>query len=186
MENGESCYRRYLDGDKSGFDSIMDMYHESVVRFVRGYIKNDEDAEDIAAETFLDLLIHPSRFGFRSSLKTYIFSVARHKAIDFARRRQRRVTFDIDGEDMPDIPSEDNVDRAVINAEISEKIRHALGNLHADYAEILYLTYFESLDSDEITRIMKKNKKQLANLLYRAKAAMKCELERSGYTYDEQ
>ena len=183
MNSGESSYRRYLAGDKSGFDEIITLYHDGLISFLKRYVVSEQDAEDIAADTFLEMLIHPSRYSFKSSLKTYIFSVARHKAIDFARKHCREI--------MPEewdgaVFSEgDNAERHAVESEKSEKIAEAMSKINVEYKEILYLIYYEGLSGDEVARVMNKNKKQTANLLYRAKAALKNELTKGGYSYDE-
>lgn len=50
---------------------------------------------------------------------------------------------------------------------------------------MLYLVYFEEVDGDGAAKIMGKSKKQLANLLYRAKQALKTELEKEGFCYED-
>ena len=182
MNSGESSYRRFLEGDKSGFDEIMDMYHAPLVSFVYRYVGNEADAEDIAADAFLELLVHPSRFSFRCSLKTYLFSVARHIAVDFARKR-RHTIFDGDLTPIPD--GEDSPADAAISDERAGAVNAALNNINGEYAEALYLLYIQGLDENEIMRIMKKNRRQLSNVIYRAKAAMKNELTKGGFDDEE-
>ena len=185
MQSGEECYRRFLDGDKSGFDELMDIYHDSLIRFVQRYVKSEADAEDIAADTFLELLIHPKRYSFKSSMKTYIFSVAHNKSVNFLRKNGRIADFDIEAlADMSisDIGGADEIEKS----EMQMTVQKALGKINGEYAEVLYLIYFEGLGTDDAARVMKKNKKQISNLIYRAKAAMKQELERGGFSYDGQ
>ena len=55
-----------------------------------------------------------------------------------------------------------------------------------DYKTAVYLIYFEDCSNDEAAKIMGKSKKQLANLVYRAKQALRAELEREGFCYEEQ
>ena len=184
MKSGESSYRRYLDGDRSGFDEIIDMYHDNLIYFLTRYVGNENDAEDIAAETFLEMLIHPSWYSFKSSLKTYIYSIARNKAVDFVRKNKRRVF--TDGFDNVSLSSSfDETWDETVRAEQSGRVADALSKLKREYAEILYYVYFEQLDTDEITKIMKKSSRQVSNLLYRAKAAMKNELTKGGFDDEE-
>ena len=182
MNSGESSYRRFLDGDKSGFDEIMDMFHAPLVSFVKRYVGSEADAEDIAADTFLELLIHPARFSFKCSLKTYIYSVARNRAVDFMRKRRRQI-FDFDFSTVPDddVSSED----AAVADERRRAIGDALKKINGEYAEVLYLLYIEGIDKEQVMRITKKNNRQLSNIVYRAKAAMKKELSGSGFIYEE-
>lgn len=88
MDNGESSYRRFIEGDQSAFDELMDAYRDRLIFFVKGYVGSAEEAQDIAMDTFVEILVHPGRFRFKSSFKTYIYSVARHKAIDFLRKKR--------------------------------------------------------------------------------------------------
>lgn len=45
--------------------------------------------------------------------------------------------------------------------------------------------YFENFDTAEIASIMKKSKRQVGDLLYRAKKTLKSELEKEGFVYEE-
>jgi len=184
LKSGESSYRRYLNGEKSEFDEIIKLYREPLVYFLKGYVKSDADAEDIAADAFVELLIHPKRYSFKSSLKTYIFSIARHKACDFLRRKKRE-EFEFDENILRDIPSDFVTEEGILKEERNGIIRRAMMSLCSDYAEIIYLTYFEELGTEEIMTVMHKNRRQISNLLYRAKAALKAILENEGVVYDK-
>jgi len=184
MKSGEDSYRRYLNGDRSGFDEIIDLYHDNLIFFIIRYVSNESDAEDIAAETFLEMLIHPSRYSFKSSLKTYIYSVARNKAVNFLRKSKHSV-FTEGFETVRLSSTFDPTFDETIMGDSKAAIKNALSKLKREYAEILYFVYFEQLDTEEISQIMKKSGRQISNLLYRAKAAMKNELIKGGFDYEE-
>jgi len=46
--------------------------------------------------------------------------------------------------------------------------------------EVIHLIYFENLSYEEAAKVMKKNKKQIDNLLYRAKSALRTILGKEG------
>lgn len=71
MDNGESSYRRFIEGDQSAFDELMDAYRDRLIFFIKGYVRSAEEAQDIAMDTFVEILVHPGRFRFKSSFKTY-------------------------------------------------------------------------------------------------------------------
>ena len=77
MDNGASSYRRFLDGDKNAFDEILDLYRESLIFFINRFVHNLDTAEDLAADSFAELLVNPKRFNFSCSLKTYLFTSLR-------------------------------------------------------------------------------------------------------------
>ncbi|MBQ0010707.1 MAG: RNA polymerase sigma factor [Ruminococcus sp.] len=183
MDNGQACYRRYLDGDKGAFDELIVLYHDSLIAFVYGQIHNQTAAEDIAADAFAELLLHPRRYSFQSSFKTYLFAVARHKSIDWLRREKRWANDPKEIEEKPDEAK--SVEALILSDERAKEVRAAMKTLKKEYGTVLYLTYFEEMSGDEICRVMKKSKKQTANLLYRAKAALKEALREEGLPYEE-
>ena len=64
MDNGASSYRRFLDGDESAFDEIMNELFDNLVFFINGYVNDFYAAEDIAINTFSVLLVHSGSFYF--------------------------------------------------------------------------------------------------------------------------
>ena len=70
MDSGAASFRRFLDGDESGFDEIIELYHDSLIYFINRYVNNFATAEDLAADTFMELLIHKKRYSFKSSIHT--------------------------------------------------------------------------------------------------------------------
>ena len=56
--------------------------------------------------------------------------------------------------------------------------------LKSEYFQVLYLMYFEGFDTADIAKIMHKSKRQVGNLLYRAKNSLKSQLEKAGFVYE--
>lgn len=183
FDRGKACYRRFLDGEDDAFRELIDLYRANLIFFINGITHNLSDAEDVAEDCFYELIIHPERYNFSVSLKTYLYAVARHKAIDSARRRARRATVALED-------CEELVDTYVRHEEeynIRERNRAlylAVERLREDYRTVLYMFYFEDMSYDEIGRVMKKNKKQIDNLLYRARTALRNELGKDGFDYE--
>ena len=64
-------------------------------------------------------------------------------------------------------------------------MHRSMEKLNPEYRQILWLLYFEEFSHAEAAAIMKKNSRQITNLLYRAKAALKTELMKEGFVYEE-
>ena len=71
-----------------------------------------------------------------------------------------------------------DIEENYIQSEEKLRVRHAIRNLKKEYAHVLYLVYFEDMTNSETAQIMGKSTKQVADLLYRAKNALKSELEK--------
>lgn len=88
MGNGASSYRRFLDGDESAFNEIMEELFRSLVFFINGYVHDIHAAEDIAIDAFSDLVVHRHRYNFKVTLKTYVFMLGRSRALDYIKHRK--------------------------------------------------------------------------------------------------
>ena len=180
----EESYAAFCAGETASFDTIMRELQQPLTFFIHGYVRSYETAEDLAEETFVELLVHKGRFRGQSSLKTYLFSVARHKAIDYIRRDQRRSDVPLD--EIIEQANEDlSPEEQMIAQERSNVISGAIDTLSKEYQEVLRLLYVERLQYDEIADIMKKSKKQIDNLAYRARNALRAALGREANFIEE-
>lgn len=74
------------------------------------------------------------------------------------------------------------VEETVQSAERARLLRTCMGELHEDYREALFLVYFEGLSHAETAAVMGKREKQVADLIYRGKIALRKRLEQEGIT----
>ena len=64
-------------------------------------------------------------------------------------------------------------------------LHRTMKKLKSEYFQVLYLIYFEGFTNSEAATIMKKSKRQIENLIYRSKNALKAELVKEGFSYEE-
>ena len=84
-------------------------------------------------------------------------------------------------EDYYYISDETDIESDYIKGEQNIILHQALGALGKDYSQVLYLIYFEGLTAAEAARIMGRTSRQVSDLIYRAKKALRAELERRGF-----
>ena len=78
-----------------------------------------------------------------------------------------------------------DLERSYIKEEQRMSIHRALETLPSDYRQVIWLIYFEGFSHEETGKIMKKNSRQIRNLLYRAKQSLKEELSKRGLDDEE-
>ncbi len=184
MDNGASSYRRFLDGDDEGIAEIVREFKDGLILYLNGYVKNIYTAEELTENTFFRLMIKRPKFSGRSSFKSWLYTIGRNVAVDHI--RHDRKTADTPIEDMESyLADECDIESSYIHEEGKRKVREALDRLSVDYRQILWLIYFEDFSKKEVSVIMKKNERQIRNLLYRAKQSLKTELEKEGFVYEE-
>lgn len=184
--NGQRCgsrYRRYLDGDDNGLIEIIEIYHEGLTLYLNSIVNNICLAEELMQDTFVRLAVKKPRFNGRQYFKTWLYSIAKHCAIDYMRKNSKISYFPID--EAFQMSDEEDIERNYLREEQKIELHKAIKQLKPEYAQVLYLKHFEDFDTAEIASIMKKSKKQVGDLLYRAKNALKAELEKEGIVYEK-
>ena len=184
MDNGACSYRRFLCGDDSGITEIVKEYKDGLILYLNGYVKNILIAEELAEDTFFRLITKRPRFLGKSSFKSWLYSIGRHIAVDYIRRNSKLlVCAPTDNELL--FAEEQSVELSYIKQEQKFAIHKAMKSLPTDYKNVLWLSVFEGFSNKEICAVMKKSDRQVKNLLYRAKQALKSTLEKEGFLYED-
>ena len=179
MGNGASSYRRFLDGDESAFDEIMKELFDNLVFFIDRYVHDIHAAEDIAIDAFSDLVVNKHRYNFKVTLKTYLFMLGRSRALNYI--KHRKVIDFVELTEAEKTSSEqETLEEIVLADERKRVVNNALNSLPNDMRVVIHLIYFEDLSYDEAAKVMKKNRKQVDNLLYRAKRELRIILGKDG------
>ena len=183
MGYGESSYRRYLAGDESAFDEILELYKDNLIFLLCRFVKSVSVAEELAADCFALLITQPDKYDFSVSLKTWLFTVGRNRATDHLRRQSRWRILPL--EEAAALPGsdEDDPETLFLQKERERTLYRAMGRLKADYRAALHLVYFEELSYEEAGRVLHKSKKQIENLVYRGKNALRADLEKEGFEF---
>ena len=179
MDNGASSYRRFLNGDESAFDEIMKELFDNLVFFVDRYVHDIHAAEDIAIDAFSDLVVNKHRYNFKVTLKTYLFMLGRSRALNYI--KHRKVINFVELTEADNISAEQKtLEEIILEDERKRIVNNALELLPDDMRVVVHLIYFEDLTYDEAAKVMKKNRKQVDNLLYRAKKELRIILGKDG------
>ena len=179
MEDGASSYRRFLDGEASAFDEVQNLYFDRLTFYINRFTHNLYDAEDLAVDTLLELLIHPNRYNFRTPLNAYLFAIAHNKALNFLRKRNRIRT--VPADEAEELADRTSLEEAVLLDERKRALERELKQLPEEMREAVHLVFFEGLSYEQAARVMHKNRKQIDNLLTRAKAALRTTLGKEGF-----
>src|SRR3954467_7440433 len=80
-------------GDAEGWSQLVRTYQGRLLAFARSRLSRKEEAEDLVQDTFIAFLEGIARFRENASVETFLFTILRHKLIDFFRGKQMRVCF---------------------------------------------------------------------------------------------
>ena len=177
----EELYRRYLSAkDNNALKALLERHREELVIFLYRILKNMEDAEDIMLDAYAVAASGTTKFSGKSSFKTWLFAIGRNLALKHIRKRH--FLFIPLNEEVEVVESnEGRPDLEMLKTEKNQMLYDAMDRINPDYREALHLMYFESMEIDDISEVMGKNKKQVYNLINRGKIALKETLQSMGF-----
>ncbi|MEK5209684.1 sigma-70 family RNA polymerase sigma factor [Psychrobacillus sp. FSL H8-0510] len=153
---------------------IMNTYGNEVKRFVYTYLHNEADTDDVTQEVFVTVYLKLSTFKGKSSLKSWIYSIAANKCKDHLRgnrlrqsKLMERITRQPISHQLNEVPEE--YQQSTIKEGLFEKIME----LPIKYREVVILYYFKELSIKEISFILNVKEPTLQSRLSRARSKLR-------------
>ena len=180
-DHGASSYHRFLQGDPNALEELVREYGDALVRFAYCFLSDSYAAEDVMEDTFAALIVKRKKFTERAKFKTYLFQIARNKCIDVLRARKRVVHLD---ENVANVLSGADPEADAALSQRNQILYSCMQQLPESYREVLDLVYFEEFTITETAATLHKSRKQVYNLLSRAKENLKEILKKAGIDHE--
>ena len=177
LPNAEEIYLRYItEYDDKDLEALLAAYRDGLYLFLLGYVKNEEDAEELMMDTFAKLAVDKPDFENRrnGSFKSWLYAIARNNALMHIRKHKMEAV-PLEEETAADANTPES---ALLKDEQNKMLYKALSGLKADYRRALMLLYIEGLTHEEIAQAMGLRLRQIYNLIDRGKKALKKTLEK--------
>lgn len=178
MENGINSYRKFLDGDNEGLEEMVREYQSGLILYINCIVHNIEAAKELSEETFVKIYVKKPKYNEKYSFKAWLYAVGRNVVRAYLRSKNKTAYID------DDLAAYDDIEREHIRSEERLAVHKAMMKLNSEYCQVLTLVFFEGMSNKEAAAVMKKTKRQIENLLYYAKKALRAELERGGFEYE--
>jgi len=163
---------KIIKRDERSLIVLYEDYRRPLLSFVNRQIKDQYRAEEIIQDTFLDFIESLRDFHFQSSLKTFIFSIAKNKTIDYMRKKKlKKILFSALPPYFIESLKAVFIDDEIEKKELSTKIKNTLERLPNDYRFILRLKYIEGEKVRVISQKLNLEFKATESLLFRARKA---------------
>lgn len=83
MEDDVKLYKKFLTGNNEAFDILIDKYRNNLIYFIQGFVNSKDIAEDLTQDVFVYVLINRKEYDFKYSLKTYLYTIAKSRALNY-------------------------------------------------------------------------------------------------------
>ena len=142
--------RLISNGDQTAMKAIYDRYSGPICGFATSWLSDPFEANDVMQETLMDVWRSADRFDGKSSAKTWIFSIARNKAIDRNRKGKKTITQEADVEISDDAPDPEAIVEAFQDV---ARVRTCIETLSPNHRSVIHLAFFDDLTYPEVAKL---------------------------------
>ncbi|MBV8225804.1 MAG: sigma-70 family RNA polymerase sigma factor [Verrucomicrobia bacterium] len=168
---------RLREGDDLALNELMERWQKPLHSFILRYVGNHRDSVELAAETFVRVYQHRSRFNFKSKFSTWLLTIATNLCRHHARWRQRHPTISLDqvasSDEVSDehlfISAEETPSAEASRTELAKLVRDEIQKLPHDLKTAILLFAYDDLSYAEIGVILGCTPKAVETRLYRVR-----------------
>ena len=180
----EELVVRVQRGEKNAFDLLVRKYQHRIVKLVGRYVRNQDDALDVAQETFVKAYRALANFRGESAFYTWLYRIAINTAKNHLvalGRRPREVDLEgPDGEEanIDDLQQDDETpEKILLVDEIRNTILRTIDSLPEDLRTAIVLREVEGLSYEEIAEAMDCPIGTVRSRIFRAREAIDSKLK---------
>jgi RNA polymerase sigma-70 factor (ECF subfamily) len=168
---------RVLKGDSNAFAPLINKYKNMIFTLVIKIVKNREDAEEVAQDSFIKAYEKLGSFEGKSKFSTWLYTIAYRNALTKVRKKKLETT-DIDSyvidnhKDDHDFPQLE----AIKSGEQQEYVKKAIDNLGETDSLLITLFYLHDNSIEEIQEITEMSQSNVKVRLFRARKKLHREL----------
>ncbi len=172
------CAARTLRGDRSAFDSIVDVYAPKIYAHLYRMLKNREEAEDVTQESFLRAYRSLASYDPSRPFRPWMYAVATRTGLNVIRSRKRREETIARGKQDPTtalaVTHEDPVSvRTVALGELRERLAEAVAMLPEASRILVHLRYQEGMSIVEAAEVAGMSEGAARVALHRARKTLR-------------
>lgn len=160
-----------LNGDGEAYAQLVDRYKNAVYYHSFAIVRDEDVAEDIAQETFINAYYKLKQYNNQYRLATWLFKISTNKCLAYIKKRSKEVPFG--GTLMASIVSQQPSPHTVAT---HDELHHAVQTLRPNYQAVISLYYWRGLDYETIAQVMDVPLNTVRVWLKRAKEELRKEL----------
>ena len=150
----QALISRISKNDEDAFNELYARYNLSVFNYLVRLVHQTTLAEDLLQESFLGIWQGAKKFRGKSSVKTWVFRIAHHKAISWLRKHGKAQQIPADIDELSLFSQEISPEEALIQRGQIAQIQNALEQLSHNHRSTVELTFVHGFSYKEIAEIM--------------------------------
>ncbi len=171
---------KVLAGDTSAFSYLVDRYQDMVYGLALKLLRNEEDAEELAQDSFVKAFRSLRSYQQKSKFSTWLYRITYNGCISFLRKRKQEVR-SLDEQNLSEQDEEKlNGQLAELDQEVvATLLEEAIARLPELEQVLITLYYYEDQKVEEISHITGLSESNVKVKIHRARRKMYDDLYQS-------
>jgi len=148
----DDLIRRIAAKDQSAIEALYGAHQVRVYRFILRRVRSEAVAEELTNEVFMEVWRNAAKFEGRSSLSSWMLSIAHNRAVSTLRKRREEA---MDEETAAAIP--DDADTPEVETQKADKgalMRQCIAQLSEEHATVVDLVYYHEMAIGEAAEVL--------------------------------
>ncbi len=172
-------------GSEEAFGWLVSRYQQPLYSLIYRIVPNPGDAADVTQEVFVKVFRGIAHFHGEASLRTWIYRIALHEALNqrrwWSRHRRQEIAIDVEDDQYPSggeilVDQHESPFEAAAHAEISARVEAALREVPEPFRTVVVLRDIEGFGYEEIAEFLNANLGTVKSRLMRGRAHLKSRL----------
>jgi RNA polymerase sigma-70 factor (ECF subfamily) len=180
----EDVIEQVLLGNTAMFELLMRRYNERIYRAARAIVRDEQEAEDVMQQTYVNAFAHLRQFRGSAQFSTWLTRIAINESLARVRRKGRYEAFDDQVSNEEPGMSHDtstNPERQAFTGELRHLLESSIDTLPDGMREVFMLRDVEGLSTSEVAECLQLSEDAVKTRLSRGRAALRATLlERTG------
>ena len=157
--------KKMKQGDDDAFDTFVRKYYNDILKYCVYHCSDAKYAEDLTQETFVNFFAKLSDYRYKGKTKNYLYTVAGNLCKNYYKRKK---TISVEPDQLLEMEAHGNLEETIMD---KLTLEWALGQLQADFRQVIDLYYFQDMKLTEIASVLGIG---LPLVKYRLKQARNC------------
>jgi len=172
--NEDELIKNIKNGDKNAFRDFVDTYKKFVLNVCFKFLNNEDDANDVAQEVFIEAYKTINKFRGDSKISTWLYRISTNRSLNFLRDNKKYTTLESYSKDQNYIlnVSSDSIpdpEQNTLNLEKAYILDKAINSLPDNQKAAFILNKKDDLSCLEVSKILGLSVKAVESLIVRAK-----------------
>ncbi|UMZ74805.1 RNA polymerase sigma factor [Natranaerofaba carboxydovora] len=174
----EKIVKKILEyGDSSFYSEIVNRYSKGILTLTKRMVKNSQDAEDLAQESFIKAYQKLDTFDAKYKFSTWIYKIATNTCLDYLKKKKDILLKDDDSmQKLESTNGSEGPEENLIQKEQLNYMEKAIKKLPHEFRAVVVLYHINGFNYKEIAEILDINQSKVKNRLFKGRKLLQKEL----------